>query len=179
MLGPGMRPKIPESVVAAGSNGKWPQVEQEGPDEWRRSLYIIVKRSMLMPMMEGFDAPTSTQTCERRMTTTVSTQALQLLNDDFSNEQAEAMAARVIGEVGDDTSRQVERAYWLALSRPPTEEQARTATTFIEQRFQAGRKQLLDQRVNVESKIHDQLRRRALADLCHVLFNSNEFVYVN
>ena len=57
------------------------------------------------------------------MTTTVSTQALVLLNDDFSNRQAESMAGRVIREVGDDVSRQVERAYWLALSRPPTEEQ--------------------------------------------------------
>ena len=115
MFGPGVRPKIPESIIAGGSKDKWPQLEQEGPDEWRRSVYIFVKRSLLLPMMEGFDAPSPTQTCERRMTTTVSTQALVLLNDDFSNQQAEAMAGRVIREVGDDVNRQVERAYWLAL----------------------------------------------------------------
>ena len=45
------------SIVAGGSKDKWPQVEQEGPDEWRRSVYIFVKRSQLLPMMEGFDAP--------------------------------------------------------------------------------------------------------------------------
>ncbi len=179
MFGPGIRPKIPVSIVAGGSKDKWPQVDQEGPNEWRRSLYIFVKRSLMVPMLEGFDAPSSTQTCERRMTTTVSTQALVLMNDEFSNHQAEAMAARVISEVGDDASRQVERAYWLALSRPPTEDQRRTAMRFVEQRFQAGRRQLVDQRVSTDANTYDQLRRRALADLCHVLFNSNEFVYVN
>lgn len=179
MLGPGIRPKIPESIAAGGSKDKWPQIEQDGPEEWRRSVYIFVKRSMMVPMLEGFDAPSSTQTCERRLTTTVSTQALVLLNDEFSNRQAEAMAARVIGEVGDDLNRQVERAYWLALSRPPTEDQRRMGARFVEQRFQAGRRQVLDQRVNMETNIQAELRRRALADLCHVLFNSNEFVYVN
>ena len=179
MFGPGIRPKIPMSIVAGGSKDKWPQVDQEGPEQWRRSLYIFVKRSLMVPMLEGFDAPSSTQTCERRMTTTVSTQALVLMNDEFSNYQAEAMAARVISEVGDDASRQVERAYWLALSRPPTEDQRRTAMRFVEQRFQAGRRQLVDQRVSTDANTYDELRRCALADLCHVLFNSNEFVYVN
>ncbi len=179
MFGPGIRPKIPMSIVAGGSKDKWPQVDQEGPEQWRRSLYIFVKRSLMVPMLEGFDAPSSTQTCERRMTTTVSTQALVLMNDEFSNYQAEAMAARVTSEVGDDASRQVERAYWLALSRPPTEDQRRTAMRFVEQRFQAGRRQLVDQRVSTDANTYDELRRRALADLCHVLFNSNEFVYVN
>ena len=121
MYGPGIKPKIPDNVIASTSKEMWPHVEREGPEQWRRSVYIFVKRSVLVPMLEGFDAPTATQTCERRMTTTVATQALQLLNDDFSNEQAQFMAARVIHEAGDDLNRQVDRAYWLALLRPPTE----------------------------------------------------------
>ena len=114
------------SMVAGGSKEMWPQVEQEGPEQWRRSVYIFVKRSVLLPMLEGFDAPSATQTCERRMTTTVATQALQLLNDEFSNEQAQAMAARVIHEVGDDVNRQVERAIgWRCSGRRPRSKRAR------------------------------------------------------
>ncbi len=176
---PRRHPRMPDHIVAAGSKDKWPIVKQEGPDEWRRSVYVFIKRSTLLPMLEGFDAPSATQTCERRTTTTVATQALQLLNDEFTNEQAEDMAARVIRETGDSVSRQVERAYWLALSRQPTDAERRTAAEFVDERFDSERRQLLDKHINLTIKAQEELRRHALADLCHAIFNSNEFVYVN
>jgi hypothetical protein len=179
MYGPGIKPKIPDSIIDTGSKEMWPKVSREGPEQWRRSVYIFVKRSVLMPMLEGFDAPTATQTCERRMTTTVATQALQLLNDEFSNDQAQYMAARVIRDAGDDLDRQVNRTYWLAYSRAPSDDERLQAADFVSKQFQAGRQQLLDQHVNFDARAQAQIRQRALADLCHVLFNSNEFVYVN
>ena len=115
MFGPGTHPRMPDHIIAAGSKDKWPIVKQEGPEEWRRSVYVFIKRSTLLPMLESFDAPNATQSCERRTTTTVATQALQLLNDEFTNEQAEDMAARVIRETGDGVTRQVERS---VLARP-------------------------------------------------------------
>ena len=182
MYGPGVKPKIPDGLVDTNNTKEmWPKIAQEGPEQWRRSVYVFVKRSVPLPMMEGFDAPTTTQTCERRMTTTVATQALQLLNDDFSNEQAQYMAARVIHEAGDDVNRQIERAYWLAFSRPPT-------ISSDSRRFNSSSKRLkLEQaavenraeRSRAEAKSPTAVRRSALADFCHVLFNSNEFVYVN
>ncbi len=179
MYGPGVKPKIPDSVIDTGSKEMWPKVSRDGPDEWRRSVYVFVKRSVLVPMLEGFDAPTATQTCERRMTTTVATQALQLLNDQFSNEQAQYMAARVIHEVGDSIDREIDRVYWLSYSRVPTDDERRQAADFVSKQFQAGRQLLIDQRVNFDAHAQAELHQRALADLCHVLFNSNEFVYVN
>ncbi len=179
MYGPGIKPKIPDSIIDTGSKEMWPKVAREGPEEWRRSVYIFVKRSVLVPMLEGFDAPTATQTCERRMTTTVATQALQLLNDNFCNEQASYMAARVMREVGDDVERQVDRAYWLAFARAPTEDQHRQAAEFVAAQFQAGRQRMLEQHISFDAKAQSLIRQQALADLCHVLFNTNEFVYVN
>ncbi|HEY2759356.1 MAG TPA: DUF1553 domain-containing protein, partial [Pirellulales bacterium] len=123
--------------------------------------------------------PSAALTCERRMTTTVATQALQLLNDEFTNDQAQFMAARVMHEVGDDVSKQIERAYWLALLRPPTESQRQQATQFVQQQFETQHQKLLDGRNNFSPTEEAQLHRRALADLCQVLFNSNDFVYVN
>ncbi len=96
--------------------------------------------------------PSATQSCERRTTTTVATQALQLLNDEFTNEQAEDMAARVIRETGDSVSRQVERVYWLALSRQPTDAERRTAAEFVDERFDSERRQLLDKHINLTIK---------------------------
>ena len=129
-------------------------------------------------MLEGFDAPSATQTCERRMTTTVATQALQLLNDSFSNEQAREMANRVMHDVGDDVNREVERAYWLAFSRPPTDAQRKQAAQFVTKQMQSEKSLPLEDH-STEPPTERQIQVRALADLCNVLFNANEFVYVN
>src|SRR5262249_27423550 len=142
------------------------------------SVYIFVKRSLPMPMLEGFDEPTATQTCERRMTTVVATQALQLLNDDFSNVQATDMATRVVHDVGDDVNQEVERAYGLAFQRPPTDSQRKQGAQFIKQQIEATRRAVMDEH-KATMPNQDQIKIRALADLCHVLFNANEFVYLN
>ncbi|HEY2827302.1 MAG TPA: PSD1 and planctomycete cytochrome C domain-containing protein [Pirellulales bacterium] len=178
MYGPGIKPKIPDSILTTTSKEMWPKVAKEGPEQWRRSVYIFVKRSLPVPMLEGFDAPTATQTCERRMTTVVATQALQLLNDDFSNRQAEYMATRVIHDAGEDISHEVERAYWLTFSRPPNDSQRRQAAEFVNNQMESARQALLNEHKR-EGVTPSQIKIRALADLCHVLFNADEFVYLN
>lgn len=151
MYGPGVKPRIHPGIIATGSTPKWPLVEKEGPEHWRRSVYIFIKRSVLHPLLEGFDAPTATQSCERRLHTTVPTQALMLLNNDFVHEQAGFLAERLKKEAGADVAGQIHRAYWLTLGREPTGRELELARDFV--------------------------RRHSLTDLCHVLFNLNEFVY--
>jgi hypothetical protein len=111
------------------------------------------------------------------MTTVVATQALQLLNDDFSNQQAVHMAARLVHDAGDDLNREVDRAYWLAFSRPPTENQRQQAVQFVTKQIEAARQQ--SDAPKAGSPAPPSTKIRALADLCHVLFNTNEFVYLN
>ncbi len=178
MYGPGIKPKIPDSILSTTSKEMWPKVAREGADQWRRSVYIFVKRSLPVPLLEGFDVPPPTQTCERRMTTVVATQALQLLNDDFSNLQAIDMASRVVHDAGDDVNQEVERAYWLAFQRPPTDSQRKQAAQFIQQQIGSTRRAVMDEH-KATMPNQDQIKIRALADLCHVLFNANEFVYLN
>jgi hypothetical protein len=168
MFGRGVKPRAHPGVVAAGVGSGWPTVAKEGPEHWRRSVYIFLKRSVPFPLLEGFDAPGSAQSCARRIPTTVAPQALLLLNDAFSNEQAEAMAARVLREVGPVPARQVERAYWLALSRAPTATERQLGVTFLRGQRQRHR----------EAGLAGP-GRAALTDLCQVLFNTNEFVYVD
>jgi hypothetical protein len=90
--------------------------------------------------------------------TTVAPQALTLFNGDFVNCQAKHFAARLIAEVGDDPARQIERAYLLALCRPPTGQEIATMRDFL---ARAGGD------------------RRALEQLCRVIFNLNEFAYAD
>ncbi len=175
MYGPGVKPRIHPSVIATGSTPKWPIVDKEGPEHWRRSVYVFVKRSVLLPLMEGFDAPTTTQTCEQRMTTTVPTQALQLLNNEFTNEHALFMAERLERDAGQELNAQIDRAWRLALARPADEDERRDAAEFV--RMQTAQHAAAATSGDEKDRAA-QAERLGLADLCHVLFNSNEFVYV-
>lgn len=179
MYGPGIHPRIDPAIIATGSTAKWPLVESEGPEHWRRSVYIFIKRSVLMPMLEVFDAPTATETCDRRLTTTVATQSLQMLNDPFINRQAAEMARRVLGEVAeDDLAAQAKRVYDLALSRSPTESQLHAATEFLKSQQDMHRRQFTEPAAAIDANQREALiRARALADLCHVMFNASEFIY--
>jgi hypothetical protein len=75
--------------------------------------------------------------------------------------------------------RQVERVYWLTLSRAPTKSQRQAAADFIEQRFRSSMQSLLDRHVNTYQRTQELLRRKALADFCRVMLNANEFVYLD
>jgi len=167
MRGPGIRPRMHPSVIATSTTRKWPTVDREEPRHWRRSVYIFTRRSILLPLLEVFDAPPTTESCERRQATIVPTQALQLLNDRFSHEQSLAMAAAVSRDVGSHVAQQVRTVYWRALSRPPSAEEQADCIRFVQQQrtYHATR--------------HQDPKRIALADLCHVMFNLNEFAYLD
>ena len=169
MRGPGIHPRVHPSVIATSTTRKWPTVKSEASEHWRRSVYIFVRRSVLMPMLEAFDSPTTTQSCERRLTTTVPTQALQLMNDAFTNDQALLMAKTIETVADDDFGTAIDEIYWRALSRTPTAGEKEDCRTF-----------LLEQRqYHSRSSSTQQARTLAWADLCHVMFNTNEFVYID
>jgi hypothetical protein len=147
--------------------GRW-ELTKEEPSTWRRSIYSYWKRARKYPMFEVLDQPDSNMSCERRSTTTVPTQALTLMNDEFVLIQAGFFAQRVEHEAGDDPVTQVRAAYRIALSREPSHSELHGNLKYIEQQrqYHASRK----------SKSPGEL---ALTDLCAVMLNLNEFVYVN
>jgi len=121
-------------------------------------VYIFVKRNLRYPLFAAFDAPDSNETCARRHVSTNAPQALMLLNSKITLDMARAFAARVLRD-GSEPARVVERVYRIALGRPPTGRERELATAFLA-RDAAG----FD---------------AAVADLCHVTMNLNEFAYVD
>ncbi len=158
--GPGIKPRIRAELLDTSQRNKWPVLKTEGPEQWRRSVYIYAKRQLLMPSMELFDAPTTTDSCALRTHSTLPTQALVLMNDEFVEEQAGYLARRARAEAGDTLPKIIERLFMLTLSRKPTELRLRQALEFLHTREQASDKET------------------ALKDLSHVLLNSSEFVYI-
>lgn len=188
MGGTGVYPKIPDAVLAGQSipgNGWGKSTDAEAS---RRSVYIHVKRSLIVPMFELLDLPDSTTPCEQRNVSTIPTQALTLLNSEFLNEEADHLAERLEKEAGSDIRGEIERGYWLALSRAPSEEEVNLAVEFLEKQAKklreefaaaplssAGEGEAVPGREEVELKI----RRRALQAFGLVLLNLNEFFYVD
>jgi hypothetical protein len=138
-------------------------------DKPRRSVYLQVRRSKPVAFLSAFDAPGAELNCERRNTTTTAPQALMLLNSDFVRKQAGHVAARVKAEAKADASaaRLVETAWLIAYLRPPTADESRLATTFLQTQTAALRGKAKDPEI------------AALTNLCQQLLASNEFLYVD
>jgi hypothetical protein len=179
--GPGIKPRIPEAMLADSQRNKWPIVKQEGPEHWRRSVYIYVKRQLPFPLLELFDAPNSAQTCDRRNVSTVPTQALVLMNDEFMQDQAGYFADRVRKAVGEDPAAQAREALWRAFSREPSPRRVAEATSFLgaQKALGAQKPTGAQQVLGAQGTGEKGSERQALIDLCHVLLNCNEFVYVD
>ncbi len=157
-------PEIPldalEGLSTKSAAWKPSPVSEQG----RRSVYIFAKRGLLPPLLTTFDLPDTTLPNCKRDSTTVPTQALALLNNPFAHEQSLALAQR-IGTKGSLEER-AKMAWRFALGRDPKPEEVKLALEHL-------RKQEL-----LFAKDKDK-ELKALASLCHVLLNTNEFIYVD
>src|SRR5437867_5535066 len=107
-----------ELVNALYKPSQWAVTPDES-EHSRRTIYLIAKRNLRLPFMEVFDAPDLQVSCPRRESSTHAPQALELLNGELANRQAEALAARLETEAGPGLRKQVDLAYRLVAGRPP------------------------------------------------------------
>lgn len=137
--------------------------------QWRRSLYVLARRNYHLTMLRVFDQPIVASNCTARQPSAVVTQSLTLLHDDFVIEQAGQFADRVASIAPDNVEQQVAAAFRIALGRPPVPEEVEWSSALIEgqlARFEDGSESKAD------------ASHTALAQLCKMLFNTNEFLYV-
>jgi mono/diheme cytochrome c family protein len=142
-----------------------------GAEAFRRSVYVQVRRSRVLSVLEAFDAPTMAPCCDARAASTVTPQALMLMNSGFVLAHADDFAERVRREAGDDPRRQVARAWRLAFSREPSAQDVAEAVRFLAE--QAGAFRAQKQAPGAAAP-----ERRALASFCQALLSANEFLYV-
>jgi mono/diheme cytochrome c family protein len=140
-----------------------------GGEEFRRSLWTQVRRSRPLSVLEAFDMPRMEPNCTGRASSTVSTQSLLFMNNEFIHAHARDLAGRARREAGPTLKAQVERAWQLVYSRPPSEAEMTSAVKFLGEQtaFFAGK-----------PAKDVQPAEEALTSLCHALISSNEFLYV-
>ncbi len=131
----------------------------------RRSVYLTVKRSRLLPMLQAFDAPEPIQSVGERPSTTAATQALMMMNSPLVRRQADNLARAVLPASAADVPRAVEKAYRIALGRRPADGERQRMADFILQGTAGGKA--------------PKGFETATADFCQVLLCLNEFLYVD
>jgi hypothetical protein len=159
MGGRGIFPTLPSEVLAKQSRPGNGWDKSPAADQARRSVYIFVKRTLGVPLLESFDAASPDTPIAQRSVTTVAPQALILLNSDFMQQQAAAMAKRITNVAGQEPAAKITAAYQLALGRQPSNHEQSVATAFLD-RWQNK---------------HDE----AVVELCKLILNLNEFVYID
>ncbi len=179
MGGPSVFPELPPGV---NPRGGWKLTADEA-ERNRRSVYVFVRRNLRYPMFQAFDMPDTHESCPRRYVSTTAPQALVLLNSNLVIGSATDFAGRLLEQAGANRRAQVDLAYRLAYSRLPDASERDTAFTFL-----ATHKPILDERLAKNEPLAlpaklpegiDKTEAATLVDFCHMLLNSNEFVYVN
>ncbi|MBK8979623.1 MAG: DUF1553 domain-containing protein [Planctomycetes bacterium] len=166
MGGPSVFPPLPRAVLETASRPDEAWGRSSPADAARRTIYVFVKRSVLMPLLQVFDLADTDTSCPVRFVTTLPTQALTMLNSEFVNEQAGLLAERLRREIPDGPTAAAERvARGLALV---TQRQPRASE------IERGLALLRDLRAE-----HGCGDTEALRLLCLVLLNLDEFVYID
>jgi mono/diheme cytochrome c family protein len=137
------------------------------PSQKRRSIYFMVKRSQLIPMMQVFDSPEPLASVGNRPSTTIASQALMFMNSPQVREYAGGLAARLGNATGPD---RVDHVYLAAISRKPTDVERTSAVQFLHTQSTSYQS---------DGKSVDESDRLALTDLCQTVFSLNEFIFVD
>jgi len=155
--GPAVRvpiePELYELIFTeAEPDNLWP-LPKDTTEFNRRSLYLLNKRTVRLPMMTNFDQPDAMSSCPQRASSTHALQSLSLMNSAFAQDRAKAFASRLVTECGPNQACQLKSAYSLAVARAPKPIEVTQAQKF----FTQGGK---------------------LEEFCLALMNRNEFVYL-
>ena len=174
----------------------------------RRTLYAYRVRGQPDPFLELFNQPNPNDSCEERVSESVSPQAFTLLNSDLMNDRATALAIRINKETK-NLHTQVKRAVQLVFGRVPSSQEWDRLEKYVMRMtsyhlsheakptvYPTSITRSLVEENTGESFEYEEIlpgfknyqadkkanevdaSTRALADLCRVLFNSNEFMYV-
>jgi hypothetical protein len=188
MGGRGFFPELSQDVLATQSRPGSGWGKSSPAERARRSVYIFVKRTLMVPMLESFDYNNTAEPVGSRAVTTVAPQALMLLNSRFAAEQAEHLADRII-RLG-DLSRQerINSAFRMVLARQPTAIEHQVAGALCDRPYDHLKDATEDAAKRAGSTAaalpppggaDPDAERAALCSLCLVLLNLNEFVFVD
>jgi hypothetical protein len=158
MYGPGVLPHLTPFMAGRGRPGASGPLDGDGV----RSIYINVRRNFLTPMFLVFDYPLPSSTMGKRSVSNVPAQALSMMNNPFVIQQTDLWAKKILAQPALSKEQRIERLFEEALGRLPSEAELRQMTAFLEE----------------QSQVDGSDEGQAWRDLCHVIVNLKEFIYI-
>ena len=137
----------------------------------RRSLYIQVRRSRPLAVLESFDVASSAPNCELRLASNVATQSLMMMNSQFVMDRSRHFARRLV-ELSDDPNQRLAMAWERCFSEQIDSNTESALNVFLNQQEETFAK-LDPQRDTAENQ------ELALASVCQAMLSSNAFLYVD
>ena len=134
----------------------------------RRSIYFMIKRSKLIPMMQIFDSPEPLVSVGDRPSTTIAPQALMFMNNQQVRGYARSFAQRLAVDAEESLSKAIVQGYLTAIGRRPSRAELHDSIGFLQQQMVSY----------TEDKLPNA-RELALSDLTQVLMSLNEFIYID
>ncbi len=160
----------------------WP-VHPDPRQHTRRSLYLVRKRNVRLPLLVAFDAPDLMSSCGARSVSVHALQSLTLMNSEFMLLQSRGLAERLFKETAGNERAMINRVYALALARNPKITELQVTQNFLKEQIVIVRQRIA--RGEVVAKLKDLPKgvdaavAAAWVDLCLATMNLNEFVYLN
>ena len=156
------RPVVPEvakeELFGLSGNNMWP-VTVDVSEHSRRSVYMLGRRTFRPAMFESFDAPDGIMSCSRRVESNTAPQSLTLLNGLWTVKESQRLGERLAGM----SDAEAIQTAWLAVYlRAPKPSEVASSQAFLERQT---------------AELGSQ--KAAAAELVRVLFNTNEFLYVD
>lgn len=151
MGGPSVKQFIQGAGIHVTPKVDYENFDVDSPESFRRSVYRFLFRTLPDPFMDSMDCADASQLTPARNTSVTALQALAMLNNRFVVRQSEHFAARA-ASLGGALNEQIAAAYELALGRRPTEKESAALIVYAE--------------------------RHGLANVCRLILNSNEFMFV-
>ena len=165
MYGPSVPVHLTSFMEGRGRPGHSGPIDGAG----RRSLYLNVRRNFLNPLFLAFDMPVPFSTMGRRNVSNVPAQALTLMNDPMVVGLAQLWVKRVMAGPRQSAGSRLDELFESAFGRPPTDQEARACGAFLEIQRHARR----------DGKSQDrETEILAWNDLCHIIINMKEFIFV-
>ncbi len=177
-----LEPEVYDTIFTeAEPDNLWP-VHPDARQHTRRSLYLIRKRNVRLPMFVAFDSPDMMNSCGARSVSVHALQSLTLMNSEFMLRQSKALAERLFKEAGGNERAMITRLYDLTLARRPQIAELRVTRSFLKDQAPIIRQRIARgeavTKLNDLPKSADAAVAAAWVDLCLATMNLNEFVYV-
>jgi hypothetical protein len=135
--------------------------------QWRRSLYLFTRRNYNLSLLTAFDEPVMNGNCPQRTASAVVLQSLAMLNDSFVIEQAGYIADRL--DNVRDIAQKIDSVFELVLSRKASAKEMAWSRELVQRQTDA---------YLAAGTLREQAPRQGFTQLCRMLLNTNEFLYL-